>query len=281
MQFLKFLRLHIDIEEEDQVFKVSTFCLALLALCHFALDLYLGKQAHLMMSFLLWSSVALLLWDKRHTFAENKDKYSFWLGCILITALLTVSMVRPGEKIVGFFPLLACFGWFLMFVGWAQRKRYIKEFCMLVVFGIPKLIPDAAFGIAPLTAKFSAFVLWYMGYPVLLKDNYIQIPQGGVEVVPACSGMNLMTHMVSVSVLVLCLFPLSKIQATILPLLAILLGFIVNGLRVSVLAALSTPRFTSLFHYWHSASGASIFVLLALVFYGLIFFVFFKPLQEY
>lgn len=271
MKRLQLLLLGSDKNDTD--FKTSLYCLSILSLVHFSLGLYLGKQAYLMMSLLLWASMALLLWDRRPSFRRNQDKGSFFCGCILVTALLVLCVVRPGEKLLGFFPFFAFLGWFLMFVGVAQSKRYLKEFSILLVFGLPKLVPDTAFGLAPLTAKFSAFVLWYLGYPVSLRGGiHIQVPQGGVDVVPACSGINLMTHMLSISIIFLCVFPPQRLNGFFFAMVAVLIGFLTNGVRVAMLAALSPPQFSAQFHYWHSASGASLFVLVALGLYGVLYF---------
>jgi cyanoexosortase A len=279
MQHLKQLFLSLDKKGAD--FGVSLICLSILVLIHFSLGVYLGKQAYLMMSLLLWGSLCILIWDRRQSFKRNQDKISIFLGYLVVTLLLAISVVHPGDKELGFFPLAAFLGWFLIFIGASKTKLYLKEFSILTVFGIPKLIPDTAFGLAPITAKFSAYTLWYLGYPVSLSNNiYIQIPNGGVEVIPACSGINLMVHMLSISVIFLCVFPTGRTQSILFVLFAVLLGFLMNVMRVAMLAALSTPQFSRQFHYWHSASGASLFVLLTLIIYGILYFSFLKPVPS-
>jgi cyanoexosortase A len=278
MQRLKQMLLGVDKNDAD--FRAAVICLSVLSCIHFLLGLYLGKQAFLMMSLLLWASISMLLWDRRQQFKINQGKVSSFLGYVLVAAVLVISIVHPGEKMLGFFPLAAYLGWFLIFVGAAQTKFYLKEFCILAIFGIPKLVPDTAFGLAPITAKFAAYILWYLGYPVTSNGFYIQLPNGGVEVVPACSGINLILHMLSISVIFLCVFPTRRSHSIPFALLAMLLGFLMNGIRVAMLAALSPPQFSAQFHYWHSASGASLFVLLTLVIYGLLYFSLLKSTHQ-
>lgn len=271
----------MGVDKTDSNFRTGAICLSILSCIHFLLGLYLGKQAFLMMSLLLWASMAILLWDRRQQLKINQDKLSIFLGYVLVAAVLVISIVRPGEKVLGFFPLAAYSGWFLIFIGAAQGRFYLKEFCILAIFGIPKLVPDTAFGLAPVTAKVAAYALWYLGYPVSLnKDVYIQVPNGGVEVVPACSGINLILHMLSISVIFLCVFPPRRSHCIPFIIIAMLLGFLMNGARVAMLAALSPPQFSAQFHYWHSASGASLFVLLTLVIYGVFYFSILKPSHE-
>jgi cyanoexosortase A len=269
------------VNKQDAGFKISLFCLLVLVFIHFLFGIYMGKQAYLMTSMLLWGSVFILLWDKRAHFKITQSKPSKFLGYFLLTGLLILSVIHPGEKTLGFFPLAAFCGWFLIFIGASQNKLYFKEFCILTVFGIPKLVPDTAFGLAPVTAKVAAYALWYLGYPVSLNDGiYIQVPNGGVEVIPACSGINLIVHMISISVIFLCVFPTQKLHRFLFVCLAIFLGFFMNVIRVAMLTALSPPQFSKQFHYWHSANGASLFVLLTLIMYGVLYFSILKPVKS-
>jgi cyanoexosortase A len=277
---MKFLDKNFEGDRKSKLgFQISLFCLGLLASLHLALDLYLGKQSHFFMSLLVWSAVASLLWDKKFQFSLSPSKISTFLGFAILSALLVASMAHPGEKVIGFFPVVAFLSWVLIFVSPAQLSSYLKEFSILSIFGLPKLVPETAFGLAPLTAKFSAFLLHYVvSYPVTLVNSIrIQVPNGGVEVVPACSGISLILHMLSISVIFLCLFPVQKRHFILLPLIAATLGFVLNGVRVAVLAALSRPESSAGFEYWHSANGASIFVLIALLLYSSLWFCFFKP----
>jgi cyanoexosortase A len=275
---MRFLSNFLTKSRDSRNLQVSLMGLGLLALIHFSIDFALNKQSHLMMSLLMWSAIMLLLWDKQEHDART-TKLSAFLGFATLSALLIVSIARPNEKTIGFYPLIAFSGWFLIFVNFRQIERYLKEFVVLLGFGVPKLVPETAFGLASLTAKFSAFTLHYfVSYPVKLIDNIrIQIPNGSVDVIPACSGISLIVHMLSVCIIFLCLFPVQKRHFFFLPLLAVAIGFVLNGVRVAVLAALSAPESASSFHYWHSANGASLFVLAALILYGAIWFYFFKP----
>lgn len=279
---MKFLSRSFQIESKfTQGFRVSLLCLGALALIHFSIDFYLDKQSHMMMSLLVWSAIALLLWDRQEQLDPRTPRALSCLGFALLSTVLILSISRPSEKIVGFYPLAAFLGWFLIFINFSQIRLCFKEFAILLGFGLPKLVPETAFGIASLTAKFSAFILHYfVSYPVnLIHGTQIQIPNGSIEVVPACSGISLIIHMLSISVIFLCLFPVQKRHFLLLPLLAVAIGFTLNGVRVAVLAALSAPEHFASFHYWHGTGGASMFVLAALVLYSAIWFYFFRPTQ--
>ncbi|HEY9826269.1 MAG TPA: cyanoexosortase A [Stenomitos sp.] len=257
--------------QEERNFRLSFCCLFLLALIHFAIDLRLGKQSHFMMSAVVWTAVGLLLWDKLRACLHRPDNISSFVGYGMIAALLTTSMVHPSSKLMGFFPLLGCLGWFLIFEGAASYRLFWRELAALVAFGIPKLLPDSIFGLQVATAKLSAYLLWRLDYPIALQATTLHVPNGSVEVVPTCSGLTLMAHMFSVAVIFLCVFPVGRVQAILLPLIAIALGFLTNGVRIALLAVLSPPASAAAFQYWHSSSGASMFVLASLILYMLVY----------
>jgi cyanoexosortase A len=263
---------------EHYRFRLSLGCLAVLTVIHFVLDLYLGKPSHLMMSILMWAAVYSLLREQHSPIIQSRpSRLPMILGYALLVAVLIVSTARLGDKVVGFFPLFAFLSWFLIFIDLANYRQYFREFGILLVFGLPKLIPDSAFGLSALTAQTSAYLLWRVGYPVSVEGLSILMPNGGVDVVPACSGMNLITHMLTVAVIFLSIFPARRSHFLCLPLIAVLLSFLMNSIRVTILALLSSGTTRHAFQYWHSANGASVFVLLTIVLYGCIYWYFFNP----
>ncbi len=241
-----------------------------LAIFHLLLDLSLGKTAHMFMSLLIWAAIGLLSFEKLETLIDPRTKWSRWLGIVVLSSLIAVSIFRPGERLIGFFPLVAFLGWILCISGVSKLPSLAKELAILSIFGAPKLIPNTALPLESITAHFATYLLWYFGHSVHLSGKIISVPNGSVEVVPSCSGLDLMTHMLSVSVIFLAIFSVRRSQMLVLPLLAILVGFVVNGLRVALLALLSPPQFSEAFKYWHSSSGASLFVIAAIAVYGLL-----------
>lgn len=257
--------------QEEHNFRLSLCCLFLLALIHFSIDLRLGKQSHLMMSAVAWTAVGLMVWDKPRSCLNRPGKVSTFVGYATIAGLLVTSVIHPTSKLMGFFPLLGWLGWFLIFWGAASYRLFWRELVALVAFGIPKLLPDSILGLQVATAKLSAYFLWRLNYPIELQATTLYVPNGSVEVVASCSGLTLIAHMFSVSVIFLCVFPVGRVQSILLPLIAMALGFLTNGVRIALLAFLSPPAFAASFQYWHSASGASIFVLATLILYMLIY----------
>ncbi|MCM1981262.1 cyanoexosortase A [Lyngbya confervoides] len=238
---------------------------------HLALDLQRKSYGHLSISLLFWIAVFTLLSERQAGLKFGSNWLSLGCGAGLLVALVARSIAVPGGRILGFYPFVALLGLGLMASGFRYLGQYRQELIGLFFLGFPQLISLKSWDISPLTARLSSWMLWYSGFPVLRQGTYISLfPSGGVKVVPECSGLNLMLYMFGVSVVFLMLFPRRGKQRLILPLLAVSLGFLINGVRVALLAFLSAANNPQAFDYWHSQEGAFVFVLLAVgVFSGL------------
>jgi cyanoexosortase A len=243
------------------------------------LNVSTDSYSHLALSITFMAAAFSTLSDKREQLRLNSDLVSILVGIVLLGALLAKSIGTPGEKFVGFFPLFSLIGVGVLASGLRGLGQYRQELIVFFFLGLPRLalavIPNL---LAPVTASFSTFLLWYAGVQVALENkNIIRIPNGGVEVVPSCSGLNLILYMLGVAVLFLVLFPTSKSQKVLLPMAAMALGFVVNAMRVALLAMLSTDPDKGAFEYWHSQGGALIFVCIAVLLFGSLCLAFLKP----
>ncbi|MEO0374627.1 MAG: cyanoexosortase A [Cyanobacteria bacterium P01_A01_bin.17] len=256
---------------------------AALAAIFLHLNVSAETYSHLALSITFVAAAFSTLSDKREQLRLNSDLISILVGIVLLGLLLAKSVGTPGEKFVGFFPLFAFIGVGTLASGLRGLGQYRQELIVFFFLGLPRLalavIPNL---LAPITAAFSTFLLWYTGAQVALVDNNVirfLDADGGVEVVPSCSGLNLMLYMLGVSVLFLILFPTRKSQKILLPIVAMALGFFVNAIRVALLAILSTYPDDAAFEYWHSQGGALIFVCIAVLLFGSLCLTFLKPSQ--
>jgi cyanoexosortase A len=148
-------------------------------------------------------------------------------------------------------------------------KQYWQELFLLFFLGAPELVLSPLIDVSGFTAQFSAFILWYLGFDVSRQGVYITLPQGGVEVFAGCSGLESMTHLLSLAVVYLLMFPTSWIKKVLVPVVAVSLAFVVNGLRVALMAVLAVSSNSEAFEYWHTGSGSAIFSMIAVLIFGL------------
>lgn len=221
-------------------------------------------------SILFWSAVASLVWQRRDDLKLESGVFASLVGFLLIAVILIRSASIPlGGNFFDLIPVLSGLGLGLLASGFRGLKQYWTELVALFFIGAPRLLEPWIVDISPITAKFSAFVLWYSGFEAKLNGVYISLPTGTVEVYPGCSGIETMIHVFGLALLFLLMFPTTWIQKIIVPIVALSLGFFVNGFRVMLLAILVAQNNTEAFEYWHHRDGSFVFSIIAVLLFGL------------
>ncbi|WP_017316078.1 cyanoexosortase A [Mastigocladopsis repens] len=236
---------------------------------HLTLTWKADNTSLLGMSFLFWAAISSLVWEKRHSLNLESGIFSSFFGLSIIALLLikSISLTSLG----GFLylsPAIFAFGLAVLASGFKGLKQYRGELLVLSSISLPKVLPLSLIDISLFTAKFSTLILWYTGSEVARNGVIISLPSGSVEVYPACSGLELIFQMLSLSLLFLLMFPQNGKQKIIVPIIAATLGFIVNGVRVALMAILVAQGQMEAFKYWHEGDGSLIFSLIAVLFFG-------------
>nr|WP_274381997.1 cyanoexosortase A [Myxacorys almedinensis] len=191
------------------------------------------------------------------------------LGIVAIAWILLRSASVTGyDSFLRFAPIVSGFGLALLASGFGQLKHYWRELAILGFIAIPTTSLMAALDISRLTADFASNLLWYGGYPVTQQGVNLIMPTGTVEVYPGCSGISLIFQLLTLTFIFVMLFPLSRLQSAVLPIIAISIGFFVNGIRVALMAILFAQAKRDAFEYWHLGTGSLIFSLIAVALLG-------------
>ncbi len=229
-----------------------------------------GDIAHLGMSVLFLLPVASLLWEKRHRLNLKSRALSKAIGALLITLALFTSTSLTDGHFLRIFPFISGLGLSLFVSGFKRLKQYWKELLILFFLGVPSvLLSSPLTDISPVTAKFSAFLLRYSGFKVSVQGVYLLLPTGGVKVYAACSGMETITYLLGLTVVFLVMFPIKRNNTILVLIVAIILGFIINGVRVALMAVLVASSNPQAFKYWHEGDGSLIFGMIAVLLLGL------------
>lgn len=241
-----------------------------------------GDNAQLGMSGLFWLAVASSLWGKRHSLKLESGILPSIVGALLIALILwqgstisglalTNETVQSKAPFLRFIPFLSALGVGLLASGFKGLKQYWQEITILFFLGIPSIVLSSLTDISPITAKFSAFLLWYSGFQVSLQDVYITLPTGSVKVYGGCSGMEAMTYLLGLAVICLVMFPIQRSKQIFVPIVALIIGFVVNAIRVSLMAVLIAFSNRGAFDYWHEGEGSLIFGMISVLIFGLFY----------
>jgi cyanoexosortase A len=217
-------------------------------------------------SLLLLGTMLYLLWEKRNQLTLESDVFSTFLGLALIASVLIKSMVDPY---FGFLfqisPFLSGLGVALIASGLKRLKQYSQEFILILAISIPETLLLQLFDVSMITAKFSAFFLLHLGFDISLQGVNLILPTGAVEVTPGCSGFESIIWLLRLAALFLVLFPTRWWKQILVPVIAIILGFLGNSVRIALMALLVAYSNQDAFKYWHEGDGAQVFSLISAV----------------
>ena len=264
------------------------FWLLGLAVGLIALHLNLTLQANqielLSTSMVFWAAVASLTWEKREKISTESGIFSSFFGATLIVCVLLKSAsISSYDLFLRLFPFLSAFGLALLVSGAKELKQYWQELVLLAFITIPPGLLLRFFDLTSLTANFAAFLLSRLGFAVTLKNLSLSLPTGRVEVGFGCSGANGMLQLLGLALLFIFMFPeTNRKQKYFLPFLSIFIAFVVNGIRVALLALLVAYSRIDAFHYWHAGTGSQLFPLIGVFIFGLVcwFFILRKPQEN-
>lgn len=240
--------------------------------------------AHLGMSLLFLVAAGSITWERRRQLQWSCDRIGIIAGAAMVVITLaasgwlvsqghpdTLPVGLPGktfQAVLRLLPLTSALALALWAGGWHGFRQFWRELMIMTALGIPSILASITLDISPITARFSTLLLWYGGFEVIRQDLIIALPGGGVEVYAGCSGMESMTYLLGLSIICLIMFPIRGLKAWLTPLIAISLGFVINGIRVALMAVLAANSHQAAFDYWHEGDGSLLFGLFAVLAFG-------------
>ncbi|NQE32487.1 cyanoexosortase A [Microcoleus asticus] len=219
---------------------------------------------------LFWGVVAFLIWERHESLTFESGIFASFFGSSLIALILLKSSSISGyDFFIRATPFLSGISLALLASGTKGLKQYWQELLILGYTAIPPGLIGVFVDVAKLTAKFSAFILHYLGFEVVRKGVFLILEKGSVEVYHGCSGVNAMLQLLGMALVFLLMFPTTVGQKIVLPLVAIIIAFVVNAARVALMAVLVSLSQPAAFKYWHEGNGSVIFSMIAVSIFGL------------
>ncbi len=234
--------------------------------------------AHFGMSGLFITAAGLVLWEgpaHRQTRASRPEAAA---GAVLLTAValsipwLWVQGLSSAEQHpLRLIPFAALFAGLLAFRGWAGVRGQTMALAILFFLGGPHLLMwwlEVPRLLAEWGAKWAGFLLWYTGTAVVSDGPKLFLEGGGILVTPECAGSDILTYLLGIAFIALTLYPLPRRRYALVLGAAVLIAFLVNVIRIALLAVLNSYAEKDLFHYWHTSEGAQVFGVVALALFA-------------
>lgn len=237
---------------------------ASLTAIHLSLYWRYKDSVSFVLCFLFLATIYSQIKEKRCSLKLESGFISSLLGLLMIVLIYINSIYQLNLGILlSFSPFIAAFALALIASGFKGLKQYWIELLTILFFSLRTWIPSInKIDISPITAKFSAMLLWYTGFNVSRSGLTISLPTGSVEVYHGCSGIVLILDTLSLGILFLFMFDLNLKQKILVPSVAAILAFIINSIRVCLMAVLVAQGDQQAFKYWHDGDGSLVFSMI-------------------
>ena len=189
-----------------------------------------------------------------------------WVGVALLVVMLWFGQRLMGSDFLSsLLPLLAGIALALLAAPASKLRPFLKSLCVLallpVVSAVSTLTPLGPLSVA--TAWLAKQMLSICGYTAVQLGTLVKLQGGGVIVSGACAGLGILLQLLLVAVIFALAFPMRhRWQNGLLIVVAPLLGIVVNGMRITLLALFVTsslPNRQWWFEFFHDHWGSLLF----------------------
>jgi cyanoexosortase A len=267
------------VELTSLISKQKLFLLSLsagLTAIYFTLIWSADDTGHITVSALVFFCVFSLVREQHTQFILKQDWISCLLGFFLVGWILLNSSSSTNAYVVRLFPFLCGLAISLIASSWRYLQQFLKPLILLFILSVPSYLAYHFVDLAPLTAKTSSLMLWYAGFEIYVKGVVLGlVDREAVRVVYDCSGIDMVLYMSTMSVVCLVMCPITSFFKYWFPVIAAMLGFLLNSLRVAMLVIfLGSDQ--EAFNQWHTGTGSYFFALLGIITLGLTYWFFLR-----
>jgi cyanoexosortase A len=224
---------------------------------------------------LVWGGALICMEDQLDDLEPNPGGIGIVLGTLLLVAVMArTALVLHSDGTLYLMAPLAGLALAMLCTPLRQLGRFRDSLlCLLLIpaFGmVLKVIPERPMSL--LTARLSSIWLSVLGFDNVVRGPTVMLPTGGVEVLPACNGVDMIAQVIGVSIIFLLAFPLRSWLSRIVTLSAApLIGLASNTIRIAVLAlcvSAGQGKGTPLFRFFHDDLGSLLFSGVAVFVFG-------------
>jgi cyanoexosortase A len=228
---------------------------------------------------LVWGGALICMEDQLDDLDPRPGRWGLVVGTILLLwVLFRTGTIMHWDGLVFALPPLAGLALALLCEIPSRLGRFRDSFlCLLMLpaFNIIslRLIPEGPFSV--LTANLSGFWLGILGFETMVTGRTVLLPTGGVEVLPACNGVDTIAQVICIAIIFLLAFPLrSRLGKIVVITAAPLIGLGANTIRIAILAlcvANGQNKGSDLFRFFHDEFGSLLFSGIAVFVFGLLY----------
>ncbi|MFN6337615.1 MAG: archaeosortase/exosortase family protein [bacterium] len=231
---------------------------------------------------IVWGGALICMEDHLETLKPKPSFAGLLTGTlIIIFVILRTARINGSDSFLYLMVPVAGFGLFLIanpFKDIINYRDSLLVLCLLPSFLVLQILvaTHVSDDLSLLTAKFVLFWVGLLGIaPSTLVGTTVYVPGGAVQVMHECNGFEMIMQMFITACIFLLAFPLrSRIGKPLIFLSAPLIGFVVNSLRIALLAlftSLNSGSGKALFDFFHEQAGSLIFSGIAVFLLGYLY----------
>jgi cyanoexosortase A len=176
-------------------------------------------------------------------------------------------------------PLIFLLAFWFTQTGQQLLHRYWKPLLVLLLLAIPDrtLVTPLLYPFLKLfgwdamtypTAYFAAHLTTLTGLPASVSQLDIITEHAVVTIWEGCDAVRNMDFLLRLSIILILTVSIKPSRWLVTILVAVLLGFIINVFRITLLAHIVNNGDFSAFDYWHEGDGSKIFNLIAIILFS-------------
>jgi len=231
---------------------------------------------------IVWGGSIICMEDQIEILRPKPSLISLSAGMLLVFySLYRTSRVISSDSFLYILVPVAGLGLLLMAEPIKNLYRYkdsLIVLCLLPLFVVIQVVftTYTTRDLSLLTAKAVLMWLAFFGIePVKLVQDTIFLNGGAVQVMHECNGFEMIMQMIITALIFLLAFPLrSRLGRILVIFLAPFIGFIVNSVRIALLAVFTSFNSnygSTLFNFFHEEAGSLIFSGLAVFLLGYLY----------
>ncbi len=234
---------------------------------------------------LVWGGALVCLEDRLDQLHLRPSRTARWLGSgLLLWVLLRTALVLQWDGLL--YALAPIGGLALALLARPCRQLGLFRDALLCLLLLPgfallmRLLPEQP--ISLLTASLAGMLLNSLGIAVVVDQRSILMtPGGGVQVLAACNGLDMISLVFCTAIIFMLAFPIrSKLSRIIVLAVAPLLGLLSNTIRIAILTLVAgggNTKGSFWFDFFHQDTGSLIFSGLAVFLFGLCYLRLLEP----
>ena len=227
---------------------------------------------------LIWAGALICLEDRLARLRPQPAPLQLLLAMpLLLWVLWRTGLAGHWDGVV--FAMAPVAGLALVLLGMPWRQCHLARESLLCLLLLPvyplllRVLPELPLSVAG--AQGAGALLSCLGWAVRVQGRMVLLPGGGVQVLAACNGLDMIAQLLCVTTLFLLAFPLRSWRSRIaILLLTPWIGWFTNVLRLALLAALAgvgQGKGTFWFDFFHDQAGSLVFSGLATLLLGWVY----------